>query len=282
LRLLAVSDVHVSHAANRAVIEALSPHPSDWLILGGDIGETYDHLRWTLDSVRDKFAQLIWVPGNHELWTMGDSARGQEKYDAMVAVCKERSVITPEDPYPMWNGDGGPCVIAPLFLLYDYSLRPEDVPLEGAVAWATEDNRPMCADETYLRPDPFPSRQAWCNARCDDAEARLMAIDPEMPTVLVNHFPLRSEHAFLPLLPRFSIWCGTSRTEDWHQRFRARAVVFGHCHMRSTRWRDGIRFEEVSLGYPKQWNAERSADSFLREILPGPSVVESDGTAVRR
>jgi predicted phosphodiesterase len=282
VKLFALSDVHVSHAANRAVLEAITPHERDVLILAGDLGETREHLRFAFDTLAPKFEQLLWVPGNHELWTMGESERGEAKYEAMVRYCKERGVLTPEDPYSTWNGDGPRAVIAPMFLLYDYSFRPAEVEEERAVAWATENNGPMCADEIYLRFDPHASRAAWCKARCDETEKRLAAIPDDERTVLVNHFPLRAEHAYLPLLPRFSIWCGTSRTEEWHKRFRARAVVFGHCHMRSTRWRDGIPFEEVSLGYPKQWNAERSADSFLREILPGPNAVEPDGTAFRR
>jgi hypothetical protein len=33
-----------------------------------------------------------------------------------------------------------------------------------------------------------------------------------------------------------------------------------------------VRFEEVALGYPRHWHAERGADAYLREILPGPAV----------
>jgi hypothetical protein len=47
-------------------------------------------------------------------------------------------------------------------------------------------------------------------------------------------------------------WCGTRRTDDWHLRFNAGVVVSGHMHVRSTKYRDGVRFEEVSFGYPRQ------------------------------
>ena len=33
---------------------------------------------------------------------------------------------------------------------------------------------------------------------------------------------------------------------------------------------DGVRFEEVSLGYPSQYQPDLGLDSYLREILPGP------------
>ena len=41
-----------------------------------------------------------------------------------MALCREIGVITPEDPYPLWTGDGGPLIV-PLFLLYDYTFRPD-------------------------------------------------------------------------------------------------------------------------------------------------------------
>jgi hypothetical protein len=82
---------------------------------------------------------------------------------------------------------------------------------------------------------------------------------------------LRYDLARPPRIPRFSIWCGTTITEDWATRFRARAVVSGHLHLRTTLWRHGVRYEEVSLGYPRDWRPERGPDWYLREILPAAS-----------
>jgi hypothetical protein len=153
MKLFAISDLHVGFPANRLALAGLSPHPEDWLILGGDMGET---------------------------------------------------------------------------------------------------------------------KAAWCEERCRTTAARLATAVEQIdcPSVLINHFPLCRELAVLPMIPRFSIWCGTRRTHDWHRRFRAEAVVFGHLHIRQSRVIDGVRFEEVSLGYPRQWSPERSMDSYLRQILP--------------
>jgi hypothetical protein len=57
-------------------------------------------------------------------------------------------------------------------------------------------------------------------------------------------------------------------TEDWGRRFRARVAVSGHLHMRTTLCRDGVRYEEVSLGYPRDWDDARGINWYLREILP--------------
>ena len=271
MKLYAISDIHLGFALNRQAFATLSRHSDDWLILGGDVGETTAHLELALRIATERFAKVLWVPGNHDLWSTGvgaDAARGEQKYRTLVGLCREYGVLTPEDPFAIWPGAAGPHIIALLFLLYDYSFRPADVTEEGAVRWAMESGV-LCADEQFLHPDPHPSRQAWCRLRCAAAERRLRIAAAEHPLILVNHFPLRRELVRLRRIPRFSIWCGTTRTEDWHRRFNARVVVSGHLHIPTTTWSDGVRFEEVSLGYPRQRRTERHVDEYLREILPG-------------
>ncbi|HEX6199503.1 MAG TPA: metallophosphoesterase [Thermoanaerobaculia bacterium] len=273
MRLWAIADLHLRHEANRRALEELPPHPGDWLILAGDVGETEEHLRFALDTLAARFDRLLWVPGNHDLWsTSSRPVAGEALYRRLVEVCRARGVLTPEDPYPVWPGDAGeggrPVRIAPLFLLYDYTFAPDGVPAERAVAWAMEDDV-LCADEALLLPAPFPSRPAWCEARCREAEVRLAeAAADGAELVLVNHWPLRRELAVLPAVPRFVVWCGTRRTEDWHRRFRARAVVYGHLHIPRTVVADGVRFEEVSFGYPRNWMGRRTLAGSLRQILP--------------
>lgn len=273
MKLFALSDLHLGFRENREALATLSDHPDDWLILGGDVGETLEQMDLALSVTTERFARVIWVPGNHELWSVGEglnATRGEEKYRALVEHCRARGVVTPEDSFPLWEGAGGPCRLAPLFLLYDYSFRPEEVPLEGAVAWARESGV-LCADERFLHPDPLGTRQAWCQARCEAAEVKLAEAAALHPLVLINHFPLREELIYLRRIPRFKIWCGTKRTENWHRRFRAKVVVSGHLHIRRRDWIDGTRFEEVSIGYPRHWNVAAGMESYLREILPGPA-----------
>ena len=123
MKLYAISDIHLGYKINREALEDISPHSSDWLILGGDVGETAEHLVCAFRLLAPRFRQLLWVPGNHELWTVssnGSTLRGEAKYQHLVSVCRENNVLTPEDPYPVWTGEGGRCVLAPLFLLYDW------------------------------------------------------------------------------------------------------------------------------------------------------------------
>ncbi len=268
MKLFAISDLHLDHKINYEALRALPDFSEDWLILAGDIGVTYEHLRFALKTLTQRFAQLLWTPGNHDLWTRiaGIKEQGEEKYQKLVSICREFGVLTPEDPYPLWQGQGGEHYLAPLFLLYDYSFRPDNVPLEQAVVWAVKSGF-ICTDEYYLDPSPFSSIPAWCQARCEYSEQRLRETPPDIPLILINHYPLREDLIRLSKIPRFSIWCGTRRTENWHSRFNVSVAVTGHLHIRSTDYRDGVRFEEVSLGYPKHWNQEKGIQGYLRQIL---------------
>jgi predicted phosphodiesterase len=283
MKLYAVSDLHLGYEDNRRALSDVSNHPGDWLILAGDIGETAAHLELAFRALKPRFAQLVWVPGNHELWTLplgNDPARGRFKYDELVKLCRSYGVLTPEDPYPIVTIDGKKVRIAPLFLLYDYSFRPLDIPIEQALEWASETGD-VCSDEILLQPDPYAGIAEWCHARCELTERRLEACRNDLPTVLINHFPLREDLARLPSIPRFTVWCGTRRTDDWHLRFNATVVVSGHLHIPSTSHRDGVRFEEVSFGYPEQWVGLTTLGRCLREILPEAALPESrEGTAL--
>jgi hypothetical protein len=227
-----------------------------------------------LHELAQRFDRLVWVPGNHELWTT-DGLSGVAKYERMVEVCRSYGALTPEDPYVEVPGTG--LVLVPLFLLYDYSFCPPGMTAQEAIRWAAEGGI-VCADEQRLLPDPFPTREAWCRARLADARARLAALPPGTRTLLVNHWPLRQDLCRLFRIPRFTPWCGTRETEDWHVRYHAEIVVSGHLHMRATDWRDGVRFEEISLGYPKQYDPDRGAPGYLRQIWPAAVPVPADGT----
>lgn len=96
----------------------------------------------------------------------------------------------------------------------------------------------------------------------------LAAIPTELSAVLISHLPLRHDLVWLPRIPPFSLCCGTTQTENWHLQYRAVAVVFGHLHVSQTSWRDGVRFEKVSVGYAHEQPARTQAEIPPRQVLP--------------
>ncbi|WP_046471521.1 metallophosphoesterase family protein [Allosalinactinospora lopnorensis] len=269
--LLAVSDLHISYAENRKILNEIQPDSeSDWLIIAGDIGELVADIKLALELLSKRFAKVIWVPGNHELWTHGSDPvrlRGEGRYRHLVELCRSLGVVTPEDPYPLWAGENGDVAIAPLFVLYDYSFLPPGTRTKEAALERAYESGVVCADEFMLHPDPYPTRDAWCAARVEYTENRLASL-AGTPVVLVNHWPTIREVTRPLYYPEFAQWCGTEHTADWHRRFAATAVVYGHLHIPRTTWHNGVRFEEVSLGYPREWQRRPSRGPLLRRILP--------------
>ncbi len=271
-QLLAISDLHVVYAENRAVVEGLRPErDGDWLIVAGDVGEFVRDIEWALGLLSRRFAKVVWVPGNHELWTPREDPvqlRGEARYQHLVQLCRSLGVVTPEDPYPVWEPGGEQTLIAPLFLLYDYTFRPPGTYTKDQALARAHEVGVVCTDEILLHPDPYPTRDAWCRARLAYTERRLDAERGGLPTVLINHFPLVREPTRILRYPEFAQWCGTEATADWHVRFDARVAVYGHLHIPRTTWYDGVRFEEVSVGYPREWRRRATPPGRLRQILP--------------
>ncbi|MCP9947511.1 metallophosphoesterase family protein [Actinomadura madurae] len=272
----AISDLHVGFSENRAFVEEMRPgSEDDWLIVAGDVAERFAEIEWALRTLRDRYATVLWAPGNHELWTIKDDPvqlRGEARYRGLVDLCRDLGVLTPEDPYPVWDGEGGPATIAPLFVLYDYTFRPEGTSTKEEALKVAHESGVVCTDEVYLHPDPHPTRDAWCDARIAYTERRLAELEPGTRTVLVNHWPLVREPTRVLWYPEFAQWCGTERTADWHARFGAVSVVYGHLHIPRTIWTGAVPHIEVSVGYPREWRQWAEAPRGPRRILPDPET----------
>jgi 3',5'-cyclic AMP phosphodiesterase CpdA len=271
-KLLAASDLHVGFGENREITATISPRTrADWLILAGDVGEFAADIEWVLGTLRARFAEVIWVPGNHELWTHRREPlrlRGVERYEHLIEMCRRIGVHTPEDPFLTWTGAGGPLVIAPLFVLYDYTFLPDGATTKAEALARARATGIIGNDEAMLHADPYPSKEAWCEVRVEQSERRLAALPAEARTILVNHFPLIREPTRVMRYPAFAQWCGTVRTAEWPSRFNAAAVVYGHLHIPRTTWHDGVRHIEVSLGYPREWQRRPRPPEIPRQILP--------------
>jgi len=288
--LLAISDLHVEVRENRDALSALWPESDgDWLIVAGDVADAVDDVEWALGTLAERFARVIWVPGNHELWTRPDDPcglRGEARYTHLVERCRSVGVITPEDPFPTWHGPAGPLVVAPLFVLYDYSFGSDLGSTKRESISRAREAGVLCSDELLLFPDPHVSIDDWCRARLGYTRARLEeATRGGERAVLVNHFPLVRELTRPLFFPEFAQWCGTVATADWHRRFNAVAAVFGHLHIPRTTVHDGVPFHEVSLGYPRQWRRRSPRPPPARDVLlptSGEPAALSSGGRWRR
>lgn len=268
MKLWAISDLHIGVPANRKALEQLSDFREDWLILGGDICERMQDLEWVFAFCSKKFARVFWVPGNHELWLITEAERQSTsvlKYASQLEMAKKYGIFTPAEPWVTFPETGH--IIVPLFTLYDYSFRPANIERNQVIEWASAENC-VCTDEVAINPSPFQNIDAWSRSLCEQARQRLEKELPENArTILINHFPLREDLIYIPKAPRFTPWCGTRQTENWHSRYNADVVISGHLHVRRTLVRDQTRFEEVSLGYARQWDETKGLQHYLKQVI---------------
>ena len=156
--LWAVSDLHVRAPGNLDLVrEHVRPaNAGDWLIVAGDIAEDLPTIERTLGLLQSRFAQVIYAPGNHELYSRtSDTTHGRAKYDAVIAVAQRLGVLTPEDPFPMFAGH----TVVPLFTLYDHSWRDPSMTPTAALA-AARDKGIVLMDDLAIA--PYEDVILWC------------------------------------------------------------------------------------------------------------------------
>ena len=155
--------------------------------------------------------------------------------------------------------------------------RPAGMTIPQALTFGWESGV-YCTDELLLHPDPFLTRQDWFAERLLITRVRLDAIPADRRTVLVSHWPLIRLPTTILRYPHFAMWCGTDQTEDWHLKYRAALAVYGHLHIPVSYLVDGVRFEEVSLGYPREWQqrSEQPPNPVRRIDPPDPNRARFD------
>ncbi len=265
--LWAVSDLHVAVPGNRDLVDRLV-HPGtagDELIVAGDVAEDTATVLDTLGMLADRFRRVIWVPGNHELFSRpGDRFRGEDRYRELVRGCRELGVVTPEDAYPQFGGH----TVVPMFTLYDHSWRDPSLTAAQALDAAAEKGV-VFTDQVAI--SPYVDVPAWCRQRLGYTVRRLSRTTG--PTVLVNHWPLVREVTDRLNIPEIALWSGTRDTQDWPVRFRASTVVYGHLHIPVVREIGGVTHVEVSLGYPRE-QAVSLPPRLERQLWPYPVLTE--------
>jgi hypothetical protein len=87
--------------------------------VAGDVGHTFDDIERASRLLRQRYAKVIWTTGNHELWTTHRDRvqlRGAARYQALVQMCRDHGILTPEDDFAIRQGPtGAPLAIAPIF-----------------------------------------------------------------------------------------------------------------------------------------------------------------------
>lgn len=282
MRIFALSDVHVDYQANMAWLQTLSPthYGEDALILAGDVSDDLRKLQAALTQVRATFAEVFFVPGNHELWVRrGEGTDSMAKFRQILELCAALGVRTS----PARVGTGGKhqgVWIVPLFSWY---IQPEEG--EGSLFGEKpgEDlTLDMWADHYLTRwPSLVPGRTV--------AEAFLGLNEPHLvrqydtPVISFSHFLPRRELMFRTQAeheaagmtlrdahPRFNFSrvAGCTDLEAQIRRLGSRVHVYGHQHRNRHRMIDGVLYISHCLGYPHE-----RARGYVPNVGSGPRLI---------
>lgn len=228
MRIFAISDLHADFRDNRVLLDRLSASEfrGDALIVAGDVADRLEIVEETLGTLRRRFAEVFFVPGNHELWVRGDTRDSVEKFHAVLELCRDMGVRTE----PARAGDRW---VVPLFSWYHESL---DVHGQGVRA------------ELDAWSDFYFCRWPAGVERPDEHFAALNEphLHPyDAPVISFSHFVPRPD-----LVPDvrwlgfkgLHLVAGSALIDEQVRRLGAQTHVYGHSHILEDRVIDGVRY----------------------------------------
>lgn len=236
-RVFALSDIHVDYDVNAQWVRNLSSldYRDDILILAGDVTHKLPELAAALNVLATRFAKVLFVPGNHELWVLGEAPErtSLQKFADIVAVAKENGASM----QPHRQGD---VLIAPLFGWYDYSFGQPSAELHGM--WT---DYHACRWPTGFQPEDVAEHFTRLNNEIVVGGARkIITFSHFLPRIDLVPRYVSSRHRLLdPVL-------GSARLERQLRQLGANIHVYGHSHINRRVTLDGVTYINNALGYP--------------------------------
>lgn len=239
MKVYALSDLHVDYAQNRQWLQALvaGNFGEDVLILAGDISDKLPLLEETLSALVGCFAEVLFVPGNHELWLHDDSFDcSLEKFDAVRALCGRLGVHT--EPL---HGDH--LSIVPLFSWYDFSFGAPDRYLHRAWRDFRACRWPEHLPDMAAVTAHFLSLNENRLATRNDTVISFSHFLPSL-AVMPERIPPHRRKVY-PVL-------GSDRLGDQLSRLQPDIHVYGHSHVNQAVEVDDILFVNNAFAYPDE------------------------------
>eukprot|EP00984_Skeletonema_dohrnii_P028262 scaffold18187_cov118-Skeletonema_dohrnii-CCMP3373.AAC.3 len=285
-RVLLLSDLHCDYSENREWLSNLattdehnaSSSEQTMILIAGDVSHDLQILRWTFQTLKQTFAEVAFVPGNHELWLDKSAAEGDkcsdsiDKMERIIQLCLEEDIrIGPVKVGSLW--------IVPLLSWHHLSFDSE--PPICSESWA---GIPSASRTVKLGADYRKTVWPHPITPLDDSVAQLMDslndvildfenIDEwgEDATILTfSHFLPRVEllpekrYLSLPTLPACS---GStfleSRLRELNEKMSSKTDgmkhlhAFGHSHLAYDLVVEDVRYVHVPLAYPREWEQRR-------------------------
>lgn len=250
MRVFAISDIHLDFPANRQWLAELPDiYRKDILILAGDVSDSLATLEWCFKFLAQRFLKVLFTPGNHELWVMRDDKQLDSfaKFEAVRALGERHGVSF--SPFHR-----GPLSIVPLFSWYDFSFGEPVATL-----------REMWTDFHACR---WPAHHDVGRI----TQTFLAMNEPALQTknryvISFSHFLPRADllgrHSQVLLPVMGSVGLGAQV-----RRLLPSLHIYGHSHIAGESVRDGIRYLNHAMGYPREYGAAQPCLRCVFELDP--------------
>lgn len=237
MRVFALSDIHVDYEVNAQWLRNLSSqdYRDDILILAGDVTHKLPELAACLSALATRFAKVLFVPGNHELWVLGEAPGRtslQKLADVVAAVAESGASMQP-------YRHGG-VLIAPLLGWYDYSFGQ---PSDDLYSMWTDYH--ACRWPAGFQPEDVAAHFTRMNREISiNGATKVITFSHFLPRIdlVPSHVSLR--HRLLdPVL-------GSTRLEQQLRKLGSSIHIYGHSHINRRVSFDGVTYVNNALGYP--------------------------------
>ncbi len=240
MRIFAVSDLHVDYDDNARWVAGLSTREfqDDLLILAGDVSDSLALLDNCLRTLARRFRQVLFVPGNHDLWVKrhDPGLTSFDKFEAVRRTARDCGVSMA----PFHHGSVS---ILPMMSWYDYSF-----------GLPSSDLLRMWADFRACRwPNGYGTAEIAdhflaMNETLGPAGANqtLITFSHFLPRIdVMPHFIPPSARMLYPVL-------GSRRLEAQVRRLQPAVHVYGHSHVNRKVRLDGTLYVNNAFAYPQE------------------------------
>jgi predicted phosphodiesterase len=237
MRVFALSDVHVDYDVNAKWIANLSvsEYQDDVLILAGDVSDSRRLLDWCLGALARRFKQVLFVPGNHDLWVIrdDDGRNSLQKFDDVRAAVESSGAS-------MEAFCERGLSIVPLLGWYDYSFGEPSGELRSL--WM--DYRACRWPSGWAERDVAAHFESFNDKQVTPKDGKVITYSHFLPRIdLMSRF-IPGAGGFLdPVL-------GSTRLEGQLRRLDATIHVYGHSHSNRHVTIDGVTYINNAFGYP--------------------------------
>lgn len=236
MRIFCTSDLHVDYLSNMNWVLNLSmvDYQDDVLIVAGDICDKKALIVRTFRELAKRFKAVCFVPGNHDLWVLRDKESSSiDKFEWLYKVAAEEGIKMNVHVTKKWE-------IIPLYSWFDYSFGKPDAKL--LKEWVDFRACKWPEGMSHL------SFAAWMFQK-----NTILPPVPDRKRITFSHFVPFME--FLPKIPIANYLMpvlGSTTLGNQILALQPEYHVFGHFHMNRSAIKDGVRYIDNALGYPKE------------------------------